>query len=488
MTTWTRRAKTVGIAAAATAVLGFVPAPAMATTDADLSRLAGGDRYSTAVAISRDAWAGQQAQAVVLARGDAFPDALAGTALAVSKSGPLLLTPPGSLGAAASAEIKRVLPPGRNVFLLGGTAALSDAVARSVSSLGYKPVRLAGADRYATATTISRQVASPSTIFEATGLSFPAALVAGVAAAKLGGVVVLTADGKMPASTKAYLDQRPGVPRVAVGPEATVADPAARSVAGANKYETARMLAEAYFSEPTSVSVASGTVFADALAGGAHAGRMGGPLLLSDPGTVPTPIRGFLSSAAPSAAKAYLYGGPVALSVNVEDITQNLVRGAIFFGPGTQRVGEDIPAGTYRTRRDPEYCYWERLSGFSGEFEDVITNGLSLHNQVVTILPEDAGFDSDQDCGIWTSDLTALTESPTADFSDGMWIVGTDIAAGTWSAPGGEDCYWARLADFTGGVDSVIANDIGVTNPAVTIHDSDAGFDTSSCGAWTRVE
>ena len=271
------------------------------------------------MAISGDGWAAGQAQAVVLARGDAFPDALAGTPLAATKGGPLLLTTPTSLGQAVADELKRVLPTGRTVYLLGGTAAISDVVVRRIADLGYKPVRLAGADRYATATVLSRQIGNPTAIFEATGMSFPAALVAGVAAAKVGGVVVLTADGKMPAATNTYLAEHPSVSRIAVGRDAAAADPSARSIVGADNYQTARLLAEAFFDRPSAVSIASGTVFADALAGGAHAAKTGGPLVLSEPTILPTVVQGYLRTTTASISRGYLYGGTAALSVNVSD-------------------------------------------------------------------------------------------------------------------------------------------------------------------------
>ena len=55
-------------------------------------RLAGVDRVDTAVKISQNSFpANGSANAVVLARGDIFPDALAGAPLAVAKGGPLLL-------------------------------------------------------------------------------------------------------------------------------------------------------------------------------------------------------------------------------------------------------------------------------------------------------------------------------------------------------------------------------------------------------------
>jgi hypothetical protein len=48
------------------------------------------------------------------------------------------------------------------------------------------------------------------------------------------------------------------------------------------------------------------------------------------------------------------------------------------FGPGTWEVGTEIPAGTYVTIVPDggifDSCYWARLSGFSGSFDDIITN------------------------------------------------------------------------------------------------------------------
>jgi hypothetical protein len=334
---------------------------------------------------------------------------------------------------------------------------------------------------------IGQQLGTPSTVFEATGLDFPYALIAGVAAAEVGGAVVLTAGGRMPSATKAYLDRHAGRPRVAVGPEAAAADPAATRIVGADKYDTSRLLAERYFPAATRVALASGTGFADALAGGAHTGRLGGPLLLTLPGGLPGPVRTYLARNSSRLSATVVYGGTAAVSTAVEDVAVNTVRGATFFGEGTKRVGVDVSAGTYRTRRDaPELCYWQRQSGFSGGFDDIITNGLGVHHQVVTIEASDAGFSS-RDCGVWTSDLSPLTASPTAPFGSGTWIVGTDISPGTWTAPGGERCYWERLASFRHGIEDILANDVGVRNPVVTVAASDAGFATNDCGRWTRL-
>ncbi len=77
----------------------------------------------------------------------------------------------------------------------------------------------------------------------------------------------------------------------------------------------------------------------------------------------------------------------------------------VTFGGGTYRVGIDIPAGTYRSPRSTsDWCYWERLSGFSGNFDDIIDNDFidGTGPFVVTIQPSDRGFFAEQVCGTWT--------------------------------------------------------------------------------------
>lgn len=70
------------------------------------------------------------------------------------------------------------------------------------------------------------------------------------------------------------------------------------------------------------------------------------------------------------------------------------------FGNGLHLVGEDINPGAYRTAGSSS-CYWERLSGTSGEFEDIITKDLPSGGSVVTISASDVAFKS-SDCGTWT--------------------------------------------------------------------------------------
>ena len=155
------------------------------------------------------------------------------------------------------------------------------------------------------------------------------------------------------------------------------------------------------------------------------------------------------------------------------------------FGNGTYVVGSQVPAGLYRGPGGSS-CYWQRLSGFGGTLGEIIANGFGDVKIVVEIKASDAGF-STQACGTWSNTFGAITTSPTAPFGAGTYIVGTDIAPGTWTAPGGSSCYWMRLSGFGGTLSEIIANDFQPTSPVVAISSGDAGFASSSCGTWTKV-
>lgn len=150
------------------------------------------------------------------------------------------------------------------------------------------------------------------------------------------------------------------------------------------------------------------------------------------------------------------------------------------FGDGTWTVGKQIAAGTYYTKGGSN-CYWARLSGFSGTLTSTLANTDPQGQSIVTVLPSDAGFKS-AGCGQW-SPLPSSGHSLSS-FSDGNWAVGITISPGTYSAPGGSNCYWARESGFTGTLASVLANTDPTGPTVVTISPTDKGFKTSGCGTW----
>lgn len=72
---------------------------------------------------------------------------------------------------------------------------------------------------------------------------------------------------------------------------------------------------------------------------------------------------------------------------------------------------------------------------------------------------------------------------------EGKFVVGTDIAPGTYHTTGPSshlDCYWERLKR-TLGADSIIANSLGRDPATVTIDGTDGVFQTRWCSTWTKV-
>jgi hypothetical protein len=74
------------------------------------------------------------------------------------------------------------------------------------------------------------------------------------------------------------------------------------------------------------------------------------------------------------------------------------------FGDGTYEIGTgagQVPPGKYKTT-PPDECYWERLSGTSGDADDIIANANVGPGAptIVTIAKTDKAFSSKR-CGTW---------------------------------------------------------------------------------------
>jgi hypothetical protein len=157
------------------------------------------------------------------------------------------------------------------------------------------------------------------------------------------------------------------------------------------------------------------------------------------------------------------------------------------FGAGSEVIGTDIKAGTYRTRRNSGGCYFARLKDFSGNLSAIIANDNTDGPVVVTILKTDKGFESNS-CDTWTSDLSQITVAAKNTFGGGDFIVRTDILAGTYRSPASSNCYWARLRGFSHQLKDIIANNNTENGAVVSIASTDKGFESSGCGTWTKIK
>lgn len=83
---------------------------------------------------------------------------------------------------------------------------------------------------------------------------------------------------------------------------------------------------------------------------------------------------------------------------------------------------------------------------------------------------------------------TAKPGPPTSFDGDGEYLVGEDIAAGTYRTAGPADfgCYWERDKDSSGEFDSIIANDNLSGSGRVTVRKGEV-FKTQGCLTWKKV-
>lgn len=302
-------------------------------TDAPVAaRVAGADRYSTAVEVSaRIQPFAPDEGTVYLASGLTFPDALGAGALAAQIGAPVLLTDPNSLPQVVADELTRLMPA--EVIIVGGAGAVSSSVFAAVENLAFPhdTTRVGGQDRYATnRALVSDALSTANVAYIAAGATFPDALAAGPAAASVDGAVILV-DGaatSLDTATLQLLDALGvtevrivgGVGAVSAGIQAQLESLFPGNVSrfgGSDRYETAALIvAGAWEDAVPEVLLASGANFPDALA----AGAIGVPLLTTRPTCIPAVVLAQLGQLAPT--EINVVGGTGALSSSVATYTR----------------------------------------------------------------------------------------------------------------------------------------------------------------------
>ena len=283
-------------------------------------RLGGSDRYATAAAVSRSAFPTGGAGAVVLARGDAYPDALVGVPLAAARHAPLLLTH-GSHAAPVHPDRDPPRAAGRRHRVPARRHRRGPRQHRHPADqprLPDHPLRRGGPVRHRRRG--RRRPRRP--VHRAAGLRAelprrPGRRTRRHRRPRRGAAHHRVAT--LPPVTAAYLAAHPGTV-YAIGGPAAAADPTAQPLVGADRYATAATVAATFFPTPTTVGIATGLNFPDALAGAAQLATAGGPLLLTTTTVLPAATGSALTAAKASITTTHYYGqtdvvaDPVALA------------------------------------------------------------------------------------------------------------------------------------------------------------------------------
>lgn len=342
-----RRLRLLARAVASVAVVLSLhaPSPAAATPTFELERVAGNDRYATAAALALEGWT--SSTSAVIATGDSFPDALAGSFIAGYINAPILLVRRTEVPAATRDALTELGVT--EVALLGGPAAISDEVEASLDEgpdAGLDVVRLAGSDRFATAANIALAV-NPAdigelngmrTAFLANGYTYADALAAGPLANAARLPVLLTGSAGLGSPARTALERLQIEHVVIVGGDAAISpgtveeldalDISSERLAGQDRFATAAAVADFAIDElefvPDHVDLAKGVDpadarqgFADALAGAPLSARERAPILLTHPTELSAATRAWLEARAATLADGHVFGAVGAVSDEV---------------------------------------------------------------------------------------------------------------------------------------------------------------------------
>ena len=279
-----------------------------------MDRIAGADRFETAMAIADEMKLAKGFTNYVLATGNAnqYADALSATAFAKAIGAPILLVNAGTEDTVADYIMDNAASYNVNVYVIGGYEAVSKAFTDKLYKLDVDVERLAGDNRYDTNLEVLKAYDEVTnnlgtgyhdgmrTLLVATGTNYADAL-----SASATGYPVLLVGDRLTKDQREFLreDLTDGVNyavkniKVLGGTTAVngniLNELAGRSyiadakkverIGGADRYATNRNIVEKLvpnYKDAAYVFVATGNDYADALAGGVLAAKEGAPLVL----------------------------------------------------------------------------------------------------------------------------------------------------------------------------------------------------------------
>ena len=266
------------------------------------NRLSGHTSYETAKVIS-EYYGNGKVKNVILSTGNGFADALSASVLAREKGAPILLVD-SSVDSSKDAfdYVSEHLDSTGTVYIIGGTGIIGTEFEAELNDLGFKNVvRIAGMDRYDTSYKIASSLndITVSTVVISSGEQYPDALSISSFAANKGWPILLSPHDALPQEIKNFLLERKPAKVYITGGVGVISDNVKSEIisllpqgsverlTGQSRFDTNVIIAETFAPNPSTVYLATGYGFADALAGCAVAAVNGDPIIFIDP-SVPT--------------------------------------------------------------------------------------------------------------------------------------------------------------------------------------------------------
>lgn len=287
-------------------------------------RIYGSTRYETSYNLFDKGWT--SSDTVILASGVDYPDALTATPLAGKYNAPILLSRNTTLDAQPELKSTLINKGVKNVIIIGGQTAIPQVIQNQISALGINVRRIGGSDRYETSALIAKEVGvNNGEVALAYGLSFADGLsIASVAASKQM-PILLTRTDSIPNATANFINSNNINKTYVVGSTTVISNSVLSQtknperLGGLNRYETNSIIFNRFKSQLdlSTVYIASGLAFPDALSSSALAAKNGNFVLLSNIRQVEGTVKNIISEIKPSLNNVHVLGSNVVISDNI---------------------------------------------------------------------------------------------------------------------------------------------------------------------------
>lgn len=195
--------------------------------DADVTRLAGADRYETSAVVARAVKAKRGVAydgGMIIAYGKALVDAAGASAIAAGRAWPIVFTEKDAMGDVTEAVVSELASdaPSPQAWISGDYGVVSAQVEDEIKGFGITVRRAAGADRYETAVRLADLASASGSNYTlvgmASGVKLADALCLGSYIGRTDGVMLLTNGGALSTPTANRIkDNRARIVRVSVG-------------------------------------------------------------------------------------------------------------------------------------------------------------------------------------------------------------------------------------------------------------------------------
>lgn len=297
-------------------------------SDQTSMRISGPGRVETSIEISR--FENTKSKTVILADARNYPDALAASNLTGGRYSVILVQ--NQLTQGIINEIVRL--EAQDLIILGGTNSISEDIERGLANIGgIKNIsRIAGENRYDTCQKIFNHAKKKSLIL-ASGEKFPDALATSSILDQAG--LLLTKSGQLPSEVQAAIEALNHDSFLIVGGENSVQEGLASGIAnqfqyarharisGNNRYETSTKIGDRLVS--STVILASGENFPDALAASTLAQKIEAPILLVSKDKIDQSVIDYFKNH--NIKKVLVVGGQLSISDKTLANADRLIRG-----------------------------------------------------------------------------------------------------------------------------------------------------------------